>query len=115
MASGPFSEAHLAQRLVSGVAHWLQNREPATLSVPHFEQRIGHQQRQNDRLASCTTPVAQRALRSGSQPIQVTLEGPVFHLYGEIERQMPRGLLDPLEIVDLHDPLAPLDRESSIQ
>jgi hypothetical protein len=26
---------------VSGVAHWLQNREPATLSVPHFEQRIG--------------------------------------------------------------------------
>jgi hypothetical protein len=41
MASEAFSEVHLAQRLVSGVAHWLQNREAATLSVPHFEQRIG--------------------------------------------------------------------------
>jgi hypothetical protein len=27
--------------LLSDVAHWLQNREPAALSVPHFEQRIG--------------------------------------------------------------------------
>jgi hypothetical protein len=34
------SEAHLGHRLLSGVAHWLQNREPAALSVPQFEQRI---------------------------------------------------------------------------
>src|SRR5713226_3256574 len=26
--------------LPSGVAHWVQNRDPAALSVPHFEQRI---------------------------------------------------------------------------
>jgi hypothetical protein len=48
LASGAFSEAHLGHRLVSGVAHWLQNREPATLSVPHFEQRIGLPTEAND-------------------------------------------------------------------
>jgi hypothetical protein len=48
MASGAFSEVHLVQRLVSGVAHWLQNREPAILSVPHFEQRIGLPTEVND-------------------------------------------------------------------
>jgi hypothetical protein len=81
---------HFAQGLASAFPHFAQNLLADGLLVPHFEQRIGHQQRQNDRLASCTTPVTQRALRSGSQPIQVILEGPVFHLYGEIEKQMPR-------------------------
>jgi hypothetical protein len=50
LASGAFSEAHLAQRFVSGVAHWLQSRKPATLSVPHFEQRIGLPKEANERL-----------------------------------------------------------------
>jgi len=34
------SEAQFAHRLLSGLPHWLQKREPAPLSVPQFEQRI---------------------------------------------------------------------------
>jgi hypothetical protein len=41
LASGALSEAHFGHGLLSDVAHWLQNRAPAALSVPHFEQRIG--------------------------------------------------------------------------
>src|SRR6266851_6453693 len=39
-ASEIFSCAHFGHGLPSGVAHWLQNRDPAALSVPHFEQRM---------------------------------------------------------------------------
>jgi hypothetical protein len=28
--------------LLSGVPHWLQNREPAAFSIPQFWQRISH-------------------------------------------------------------------------
>ena len=48
LASGEFSEAHLGHRLLSGVAHWLQNREPAALSFPQFEQRIALPGKQSD-------------------------------------------------------------------
>jgi hypothetical protein len=40
----------------------------------------------------------------------------LFQFYDEDEWQRRPGRVDPLETVDLHDPLGPLgDRESSIQ
>ena len=41
LASETLLKAQFAHFLLKGVAHWLQNREPAALSVPQFEQRIG--------------------------------------------------------------------------
>jgi hypothetical protein len=67
-----------AQRIVvrSSVAHWLQKREPATLSVPHFKQSIGlptEAKRLTRFLYHAGAPkgIANQAGRS--QPIQVML------------------------------------------
>src|ERR1700730_3856771 len=71
-----FSALHFAQCFTSAFPHFAQKLLADGLLVQHFEQRIGLPTEQNDGLASCTTPVTQRALRikpSAGDQCQVVL------------------------------------------
>jgi hypothetical protein len=78
-------------------------------SNSQLEQRIGLPTQANDGLASCITPVTQRALRiklAGPPAFQL-VPGRVqlCSLYtAKIEKLMNPDFLGPLETVDLHDP-----------
>jgi hypothetical protein len=74
-----FSVLQFAQSLESAFPHFEQKLFVEGFIVLHFEQRIGLSTEANDRLASCTTPVTQRALRTKpAGAIWLAMLGSVF-------------------------------------
>jgi len=90
----------------------MQNFFPAAFSKVQLEQRIGlPTEATTDSLlyhAPASKGIANQASRKW--PIQLVFGRARLYLllYGEVEKQMSHGLLGPLETVDFHDPLAPL-------
>jgi hypothetical protein len=77
LASGRLSEPHFGQRGLSALPHRMQNFLPAAFSKSQLEQRIGLPYTASDGLASCSTAVAQWALRikpAGGDRYQVVLD-----------------------------------------